>query len=130
MSFPGFLRFFTAVILILTYAAFARAATDNGSLSSAPIMNPTGASSKNITMEINSDWFAGDLTKLTSASFTSERRNVPLIDVREYFENLAAVSLLKDRDNAVWSLAPSFGKYSINPLNDLKNVQVLLQYRF
>jgi len=106
------------------------AATNDPGLSHSLIMNQSTDSSKNVSLAINSEWLAGDLPKLTSASFTSERRNVPFINVREYFENIAAVSLLKDHDNAVWSLAPSFGKYSINPLNDLKNVQVLLRYRF
>ena len=127
MLFNGFLRFLAAS-LIFVCAASASAATND--LSSVLAMNPASDAIKNIDVTVANDLFAGDSRKLTSASFISEHKYTPLINVREYFENLSAVSLFKNRDNSVWSLAPSFGKYSANPLSDLKNVQVLLRYKF
>lgn len=82
-------------------------------------------------MAINSDWFADDFTKLTALNKTTvENKDIHFKSVREYFEDITAISLHKGGDQAAWSLTTSLGKNSLNPINDLKNFQVFLRYKF
>ena len=121
-------RFLAGIFLIMIYASTSLAAVNNESLSSALIMNPPKDSSNYISMTINSDWFANDFTKFTPST-TSARTYKP-VNLREFFEKISAISLSKDSDKGIWSLSPTLSKYSLNPVNDIKNIQVLLRYRF
>jgi hypothetical protein len=93
-------------------------------------MHPTIDSLQNISIGINSDCFTGYFTKFRSVSAALERRDMPIVPTSESLEEAAAITLHKDGDKGIWSLAPSLCKYSFNLLDDIKNFQVLLRYRF
>jgi hypothetical protein len=58
-----------------------------------------------------------------------ERKDSSVGSMNECFEEIAAISLHKDGDKIIWSLAPSsLSKLSLNPIDDSKKLQVLLQY--
>jgi hypothetical protein len=59
-----------------------------------------------------------------------ERKDSSAGSTNEYFENIAAISLHKDGDKIIWSVAPSLPKISLNPIENIKNLQVVLRYRF
>jgi len=50
--------------------------------------------------------------------------------MNECFEDTAGIAPSKSDDKIMWSLAPLLGKLSLNPMDDINNIQVLLQYRF
>ena len=93
-------------------------------------INTTNVLSNNTSTGVNTDFFAGDFTKFTSASSALEYRDMSAGPVRQYFQDITAIALHKDHDQIIWSLAPSLSTYSLNPIDDIKNVQVLLRYRF
>ena len=124
-------RFLLAACVIILCVAPVVAATNDPGVSSSLMMNQSTDSTRNISMAINNDWFAGDFTKLTSLNkTTTEHNDIYFKSVREYFEDITDISLHKGSDQAVWSLTTSFGKYSLNPINGLKNFQVFLRYKF
>ncbi len=81
-------------------------------------------------MGIGSDLFAGYFTEFTSVSSALEHKNMPASPVSEYFEDIAAISIHKNHDKIIWSLVPSLNTYSLNLIDDIKNIRVLLQYKF
>lgn len=58
-----------------------------------------------------------------------ERKDIPVGSMKESLEEAVAIALHRDGDK-IWSLAPSLCKVSLNPIDDIKNLQVLLQYRY
>ena len=119
------------VVFLLAICAFTSLAEANsiGSFFAQKI-NATNVLSNNASMGINNDYFTGDFTKFTSASSALEYRDMSASPVNQYFQDITAISLHKDHDKIIWSLAPSLSTYSLNPLDDIKNVQVLLRYKF
>ena len=59
-----------------------------------------------------------------------EGKDLAFGSMNECFEETAVITLRKEGDEIMWGLAPSLGKFSLNPIDDIKNLQVLLQYRF
>ena len=127
--FVGLQKYSAALFLIMICASASFAAADDLGLFSALTMHPTD-SLNNISVEINSDCFAGYFTKFTSASAAPEHKDTPISSVSECFEEAASITLHKDGDKIIWSLVPSLSRYSLDPIDDLKNIQVLLRYRF
>jgi hypothetical protein len=119
-----------AVFLIAICTATSIAGAKSIDLFSAQKMNSTNDLPYNISVGINNDYFAGDFTKFTTVSSAFEHKDMPASSVDEYFEDITAISLHKDHDKIIWSLAPSLYTYSLNPISDIKNIQVLLRYRF
>ena len=119
------------VVFLIAICAFTSIAEANsiGSLFAQKI-NATNVLSNNASMGVNNDFFAGDFTKFTSASSALEYRDMSASPVSQYFQDITAISLHKDHDKIIWSLAPSLSTYSLNPIDDIKNVQVLLRYNF
>ena len=128
--FIGLLKYLVALFLIMIYASVSLAAADDPDLFSALTMHPTNDAPQYISVEINSDCFAGYFTKFTSVSTALENRNMPVSSISECFEETTAITLHKDGEQIIWTLAPSLIRYSLNPIDDLKNIQVLLRYKF
>ena len=116
--------------MICASASLAAANEPGMSNTAAQTMHPTIDSLQNISVGINSDCFAGYFTKFKSVSAAPERKDMPIVPASESLEEAAAITLHKDGDKGIWSLAPALGKYSFNLLDDIKNFQVLLRYRF
>lgn len=126
-------KYFAAFFFVVFYAsASLAAANDPGSPSdtSAQATRPTNQSPIEISAGINSEWFSGYCTNFKSVISALERKDMPVGQMKERIEEAVAIALLRDGDNSVWSLAPSLGKISLNPIDDIKNLQVLLQYRY
>jgi hypothetical protein len=119
-----------AILLIAICASSSIAAAESTGLFSAQKMNPTNDLPNNVSVGINSDFFADDFTKFTSVNSTREHRDMPASPASERIEDITSISLHKDHDKTIWSLAPSLYTYSFNPINDIKNIQVLLRYKF
>ncbi len=130
MLFIGLQKYLAALFLILIYASASLAAANDQGLLSALTMHPTNDSLKNISAEINSDCFAGYFTEFTRESAALEHKDMPVSSASECFEETASIALHKDGDKIIWSLVPSLSRYSLDPIDDLKNIQVLLRYRF
>jgi len=79
---------------------------------------------------MNRDCFTGYFTNVSSVIIALERKDMSVGSMNECFEETAAITLHKDGDKIIWSLAPSLAMFSLNPIDDIKNLQVLLQYRF
>ncbi len=117
-------------IMICAYASLAAANDPGVSNTVAQTIHPADDSPQKISLGINSDCFTGYFTKFRSVSAALERKDMPIVSVSESFEDTVAITLHKDGDKGIWSLAPSLGKYSFNLLDDIKNFQVVLKYRF
>jgi len=128
--FIGLKKYLVALFLIMICASASLAAANDPGLFSALTMHPTNDSPKYISVAINSDCFAGYFTKFTRVSTALEHMDMPISSVSECFEETSTITLHKDGDKIIWSLAPSLSKYSLNPIDDIRNIQVLLRYRF
>lgn len=118
------------VFLIAICASTSIAVANSIGLFSAQKMNSTNTLSNNTSMGFNNDFFTGDFTKFTSTSSALEYKGISASPMSQYLQDITAISLQKDHDKIIWSLAPSLSTYSLNPIDDIKNVQVLLRYKF
>jgi len=119
------------VVFLIAICASASVAVANSiGLFSAQKMDPTSALSNDTSTGFNNDFFTDDFTKFTSKSPTPEYRDTSASPLSKYFQDITAISLQKDHDKIIWSLAPSLSTYSLNPIDDIKNVQVLFRYKF
>src|SRR5574337_1132212 len=126
-------KYLAAFFLVIFYASASFAAAIDLSLPSdtiAQTIHPTNESPKKISVEINSEFFTGYSTNLKSVIAAQERKDMPVESMNECFEETPAISLHKDGDKIIWGLAPSFQRFSLNPIDDIKNLQLLLLYRF
>jgi len=115
------------------YASATLAAANDLSLHAdtiSPMMQPTNASPLKTTDGIDNEWFARYFANFTSTTTALEAKDMPAISLKEYFEETAAITLHKGGDRNIWSLAPSLDRISLNPIDDIKNLQVLVRYRF
>ncbi len=128
--FSGLQKYITALFLVMIYASASCAATNDLDLFSAPMAYPKDDSSNNISVEINSDCFAGYFTNSTDVNTAPEHKDMPVSSVSECLEEAVSIALRKDGTTIIWSLVPVLSTYSLNPIDDIKNIQVLLQYRF
>ncbi len=114
----------------MIYASVSFAASNDPDLFSALTMHSTNEPPQNISAEINSECFAGYFSKFTSVSNALEHMNMLISSVSECSQDTSTITLHKDGDKIIWSLAPSLNRYSLNPIDDIKNIQVLLRYKF
>lgn len=132
--FSGRRKYLAALILATFFASASLAAADDLSLQSDTVsrtMHPTNESPTKISSGINSECFTGYFINLRSVIAAPERKDMPVGSMNECFEDTAAITLHKDGDKIIWSLVPSLlGRFSLNPIDDIKNLQVVLKYRF
>jgi hypothetical protein len=128
----GFRKIIAAFYLVIFYASASLAAANGMSLPSdtiAQAMHPVNESP--ITSAgIDSKFFTEYFTSFGSVITGVERKDSSVGSVNEYVEEITAISLHKDGDMIIWSVVPSLLKISLNPIEDFKNLQVLLRYRF
>jgi hypothetical protein len=125
------LQKFIITILFISICAFTSIAEANSrGLFSYQKLNSTNYLSENQSSGTNSDLFDYNIINFTAVSSTFQHENKSTSSLRKFFEDITAISLQKDHDNVIWSLTPSLNTFSLNPIDDIKNVQVLLRYRF
>ncbi|HUI44566.1 MAG TPA: hypothetical protein VL122_01075 [Nitrospirota bacterium] len=122
-----------AFFLTMFYASVSLAAVNDLGLHSdaiAQTTQPTNESSVKTSAGIDSEYSPQYFTSFGSAITTPEDKDKPFSSMKEYLEDTAAITLAKGGDDIIWSLAPSLARMSLNPIDDIKNIQLLLKYRF
>jgi hypothetical protein len=125
--FNGFKKYLAAFFFVMFYASASLATTNNLNLWSDTIVqtiHPT------IKTSYNSEYFNEYFTNFRSVAIVLERKDMPVGSMSECFEEASAITLHKDGDKVIWSLVPSLDRVSLNPIDNIKNLQVLLKYRF
>ncbi len=113
------------------YASFAVADDVSSQFdTTAQAMHPTNEQQKESFVGINSDCFIGCAGSIKSNILVLERMDMPAVSMNKSFEQAVSITLGKDGDEIIWSLAPSLDKLSLHPIDDIKNLQVMLKYRF
>jgi hypothetical protein len=131
--FNGLLKYLVAFFLVTIYAPAVLAAANDLSLPSNIIghtMNLTNPSPIKTSVRNSSECFPGYFANNKIVSTAMEGKDLAFGSMNECFEETAVITLRKEGDEIMWGLAPSLGKFSLNPIDDIKNLQVLLQYRF
>ncbi len=128
--FSGLQKLLAALFLVMISASVSFAATNGLDLFPSLTADPKGDSSNNVSVEINSDCFTGYFTNSTKVNTSPEYRDMPVSSASECLEDAASIALRKDGTVIIWSLVPVLSIYSLNPIDDIKNIQVLLQYKF
>jgi hypothetical protein len=128
--FKGLQIYLATFYLVLFFASASLAANGPGLPSDtiAQTMHPKNELSINTSVGIDNDYFTGYFTNSRSAIIDLERRRMPVGSTNESFEETPALALQKDGDKIIWSLAPLLSKLSIDPVDNNKKLQVLLQY--
>jgi hypothetical protein len=133
MLFNDLRTYLIAFFLVMFYASVSLAAANDLSLHSDAIalpMQPTNEPPLKTSVGVDSEYFAQYFTSSRSAITTQEVKDRPFSSMKESFEEAAAITLHKGSDRTIWSLAPSLDRISLNPIDDIKNIQVLVKYRF
>ena len=133
MLFNDLRKYLATFFLVTFYASASLAAVDDVSLqfdTIAQITHPTDESYKEIAAGINSDCFIGYFANIKSRITILERKDMPVVLMNESLEQATSITLGKDGDKIIWSLAPSLNRLSLHPKDDIKNLQVVLKYRF
>ncbi len=124
--FNGLRKYLAAFFLVMFYASASLATTNNLSLWSDTVDTIQPA----IKTSDNSECFTGYFTNFRNVPIVLEREDMPAGSLNECFGETSAITLHKGSDKIVWSLIPSLDRLSLNPIDNIKNLQVLWQYRF
>jgi hypothetical protein len=133
LLFNGLQKNLAAFILATFYASASLAAANDPGLPSdtaAQAALPANKPPSEIVAGINSECFSGYRTNFKIVTSAPEHKDMPVGSMKESLEETVAIALLRDGDKIMWCLAPSLGKISFNPIDDIKNLQVLLQYKY
>jgi hypothetical protein len=117
------------IFLVIFFASVSLAAANDLSLRPATIAQgnkPARQASRGLTSEYFTEYFNSSSIMITA----SEHPDMPEGSMNESIEETLAITLHKDGDKITWSLAPYLGKFSLNPIDDINNLQVVLKYRF
>ncbi len=125
------------VFFLVTFSACASLAAENDfsleSDTSSQMVKQTHESSVTTSTGVNNLCLSAYGTNFGNAATNLERRGTAG-SLNECFEDTTPtplhISLHKDEGKVIWSLAPAFSRISINPIDDIKNLQVMLKYRF
>jgi hypothetical protein len=123
----------SSVFLVIFCASASLAASNDLSLLSDTIpkkIHQTNESPIKTSRGINSECFIGYSINFNGVINATERKDMPVGSMNECFEDTAAITLHKDGDQIIWSLAPSLDWFSLNPIDNIKNIHVQLRYRF
>ena len=126
------LRIYSATFYLVMFFASASLAAANGSGvpsdTIAQTMHPTNESSIKTSLGFDRGCVTGYFTNPRSVIVDLERRDMPVGSLNECFKDTPTIALHKDGDKTIWSLAPSLSKFSLDPIDDIKNLHVMLQY--
>jgi hypothetical protein len=130
------LRNYLAVFFLISSASASLAAENVFDLESAALyqtVSQTDESPTFISGGANSICLPAYATSFGNAVANQERRNRDGL-VNECVEDTATlpihISLHEDNGKVIWSLAPLLSRFSFNPIDDIRNLQVVLKYRF
>ena len=130
--FKGLQKYSAVLYLIMFFASASLAAANELGLASGtndPTMRSAKESSIKTCLGTGSDCFIEYSTTFRNAITEQKWSDIPLVaSTNEYFKDTLAIALHKDGEKIIWSLAPSVGKFSLNPLEDVKKLQVVLHY--
>jgi hypothetical protein len=130
--FNGLQKYLTVFFLLIVSAPASFAAASNLGFESDTTSQTTNSTHEStvITSEgINVVCFSAYDTNFRSVVSALERRDTAG-SMNRCFVETATIPLHKDYDKVIWSLTPSLGTSSLNPIDDIKNLQVMLKYRF
>ncbi len=134
LLFNGFRKYLAAFFIAMFFATASLAAANDVGLQSASgiaqAMEPAYEPPTKTSVGISSGCFAGNSTNLGGVNAAFAGKDISSGSLNECFEHSAALPLSKDGDKVIWSLVPSFDRVSLNPIDDIKNIQIVLKYRF
>jgi len=130
--FAGLRKYLAAFYLVMLLASASLASANELGLTSSTndsTMRTAKESSIKTCLGTGSDCFNEYSTNFRSAITEQKWSDIPLVgSTNEYIEEAPAIALHKDGDKIIWSLAPSVSKFSLNPLEDAKKLQVMPNY--
>jgi hypothetical protein len=123
-------KYLPAFYLVICASASFAAANGQGLPSDMndPMMHSTYESSIKTCLGTGSECFTGYSTSSGNTIADMERSNIPVGSMNDFFKETAAITLHKEGDRIIWSLAPSVSKFSLNPIEDVKKLQVMLHF--
>ena len=127
--FPALQKYLAALVLVLIATSSFAGENDPG-LSSAFMMHPSKGPTANVSEEIKSCFTDCFTISTRRESTTLESRDMDFNPISEALDEAVAITLSKDGDQVIWSLAPTLSTVSLDPKDVIRNVQVLLRYRF
>ncbi len=132
MLFKGLRKIIAAFYLVIFYASASLAAANGMSLPFDTIAQTLHPANESLitSVGIDSKFLTEYFTSFRSVITGVEREDSSIGSMKESFEEIAAISLHKDGNKIIWSVAPSLLRISLNPIEDIKNLQVLLRYKF
>jgi len=133
LPFNNLRKFLTAFFLVTIYASATLAAANDQSLPFNLVTETTNLTNplpRKTSVWNNSECYPGYFASYKSFATAVEGEDSPSGSMKDCFEETAVIALREDGDKITWGLAPSLGRFSLNPMDDIKNLQVLFQYRF
>jgi hypothetical protein len=131
--FKGLLKYSATIFLVIFCAFASLAAANDLSLQSdanAQTMHPENEPPLQTSGGFTSESFTEYAKNIRIMITAPEHPNMPVGSVNESLEESVAITLHKDGDKIIWSLGPSLRRFSLNPIDNINNLQVLLKYKF
>ena len=120
--FNGIRKYSATIVLVIFCASASLAADDQ---TTHPENEPPVQTSCGLTSRCFTDYFNNSII-ITAP----EHPDMPAGSIKESLEDAVAITLHKDGDKIIWSLAPNLSKFSLNLTEDINNLQVMFKYRF
>jgi hypothetical protein len=130
--FNGFPKYAAPIFLAIFCASASLAAANDLNMQSAadarthPGKEPSVQTSSEFTSESYTEYFKNTRSMITAP----EHKDMPAGSMEESLEDSVAITLQKDGDKIIWSLGPTLRTITLNPIEDINNLQVVLKYRF
>jgi hypothetical protein len=129
-------RFFILLFLILSHTSLALAAlvqTEEPQDAIAERVWPTHGAPMAASIDIAHEFAKEIFTVPDGEKRTPQRGDAPLDGLtdfsQKYFKDTSTFTLF-DSAETRWSLAPLSDKFNLNPMTDIRNLEVLLQRKF
>jgi len=134
--YKKYFGYLTIFYIIIFFAAVPCTAGDNIDLLSYETNTPMSSLASNLNNSpssffTNDSCFTGYFTSLSSLfSNLDKKNNLFSVSADECFEDKAAITVGKNGDKITWSFVPLFDASGFNPIDAIKNFQVMWQYKF
>jgi len=130
--FVNLLNCCVAVLLVISSASAVLGAA-NGQY--APCESPapsikTGQEWAINTIGIESDNLTGYFENRKNAFIALPTSDLPGDSANDLIRDKTAITLHKNGDEVIWSCSPSFSRLGLNPIDNLKNLTIMFQYKF
>ncbi len=127
------LRKYSAAFYLVMLLASASLASANGLGpydSNAQAINPTNESSIKTCLGTKSECFTEYNMSSRNPITDMEGINRPAGSMIDFLKETTTITLHKDGEKTLLSIAPSVSKFSLNPIENVKRLQVMLRYTF